>query len=97
MYVLSTPGTQLTTYRRFCVMQVIITAQLIFGTTVIDYDWPTSALSRELITATAPSGLAIYYGDEVRLHFAGTLSAECESPGQSTSSDPVHVHLYRCC
>ncbi|CAM9259092.1 unnamed protein product, partial [Hapterophycus canaliculatus] len=44
--------------------QVIITAQLIFGTIVIDYDWPTSALSRDVITTSAPSGLAIYYGDE---------------------------------
>ncbi|CAM9771595.1 unnamed protein product, partial [Scytosiphon promiscuus] len=44
--------------------QVIITAQLIFDTTVIDYDWPTSARSRDVVIASTPSGLAIYYGDE---------------------------------
>lgn len=48
--------------------QVIITAQMIFGTTVIDYEWPTSALTRTVTAASVPAGLAIYYGVEVCVH-----------------------------
>eukprot|EP00752_Nemacystus_decipiens_P002207 g2098.t1 len=43
--------------------QVIISAQMIFDTTVIDYEWPTSALIRTVTTASVPAGLAISYGD----------------------------------
>lgn len=39
---------------------------MIFGTTVIDYDWPTAALKRTVTTLSVPPGLALYYGDEVR-------------------------------
>ncbi|CAM9247557.1 unnamed protein product [Ectocarpus sp. 12 AP-2014] len=45
--------------------QVIISAQMIFGTTVIDYDWPTSALKRTVTASTVPPGLALYYGDQI--------------------------------
>lgn len=63
---------QITRLDYFSREQVIITAQMIFGTTVIDYDWPTSALTRTVTAASVPAGLAIYYGDEVRVH-TGTL------------------------
>lgn len=39
---------------------------MIFGTTVIDYDWPTAALIRTVTAASVPAGLAVYYGDVVR-------------------------------
>lgn len=51
---------------------------MIFGTTVIDYDWPTAALKRTVTTSTVPPGLALYYGDEVRtraIFLHGTTSA----------------------
>lgn len=56
--------------RFFCLpvcSQVIITAQMTFGRTVLDYEWPTSAKIRRLEATSDPPGLTIYYGDEVYL------------------------------
>lgn len=44
--------------------QVIVSAQMMYGTTVIEYEWPTSALTRTVTAASVPPGLTIYYGDE---------------------------------
>lgn len=63
---------------------------MIFGTTVIDYDWPTSALIRTVTAASVPAGLTVYYGDVVRcfscnLHCAHHRKKEaCVRHQQST-------------
>ena len=46
--------------------QVIITAQMIFGRAVLDYEWPTSAKARTVTVASKPAGLTVYYDDQVQ-------------------------------
>lgn len=46
--------------------QVIISAQMIFGKVVLDYEWPTSAKTRTVTVTSVPAGLSVYYDDQVR-------------------------------
>lgn len=79
--------------RFFCLSvcsQVIITAQMTFDRTVLDYEWPTSAKISRLEATSDPPGLTIYYGDEVYLdHSSGAHINGC----LVESSPHITVHF----
>lgn len=45
--------------------QVILKAQIMFGRTVLNYEWPTASNTHTVTTLSSPPGLSIYHGDEV--------------------------------